>query len=242
MNNVNKELPRALTIEDLKSRVGKPIFVIATTEEFKNETRWYILSKINEFKADNKNRGYIEFTDCNYIDLKKIQFFRFFDTEVSATELKEILDAEEKAKKKTGYEVVDEGVIYFYVSDSLHKEKERFTTKYRVDLTKSTFVNHFIVENLVEKIARAERLKYQLRRYAALNGGIPSPKYWQSLESKKNYISYDCVNNKLSIYDRQILKEFGQIYFKSKEACEKAIEIFKDELIWYFTEFQEQLY
>ena len=242
MKNLNKELPKALTLEELKNRVRKPVFVIATTEEFKNETAWYIVLKIHDFKADNETRGYIEFTGCDYIDLEKIQFFRFFDTEVSETELKEILDAEEKAKNKTGYEVVDEGGIYFYVSDSLHKEKERFTTKYREDLTKSTFGNHFNDENLVENIARAERLKYQLRRYAALNGGIPSPADWQRLESKKNYISYDCVNNKLSIYDRQILKEFGKIYFKNKEACEKAIEIFKDELIWYFTKFEEQLY
>ena len=49
-------------------------------------------------------------------------------------------------------------------------------------------------------------------------------------------------NLHVNINDRQILKEFGQIYFKNKEACEKAIEIFKKELIWYFTEFQEQLY
>ena len=36
-------MKKALTIEELKNRVGKPVFVIATTEEFKNETRWYIL-------------------------------------------------------------------------------------------------------------------------------------------------------------------------------------------------------
>ena len=78
--------------------------------------------------------------------------------------------------------------------------------------------------------------------YYDLQNKLRKETSWQSLESKKNYISYDCVNNKLSIYDRQILKEFGQIYFKNKEACEKAIEIFKDELLWYFTEFEEQLY
>ena len=62
MNNVNKELPKALTIEDLKNRVGKPVFVIAATEEFKNKTAWYVLSKINEYKLDNESNGYVEFT------------------------------------------------------------------------------------------------------------------------------------------------------------------------------------
>lgn len=245
MNNVNKELPKALTIEELKNRAGKPVFVIATTEEFKNKTAWYVVSKIHEFKVDNENRGYIEFTDYDYIDLEKIQFFRFFDTEVSAMELKEILDAEEKEKKKkkTGYERAEKGETYYTINtfkkviNFIDGEFSEIHTEKRFEVA-----SYFNDENLAENIARAEQLKYKLRRYAASNGGIPSPKYWQSLESKKNYISYDCVNNKLSIYDRQILKEFGQIYFKNKEACEKAIEIFKDELIWYFTEFQEMLY
>ena len=40
----------------------------------------------------------------------------------------------------------------------------------------------------------------------------------------------------------RLYRGFEQIYFKNKEACEKAMEIFKDELLWYFTEFKEQLY
>ena len=235
-------MKKSLTIEDLKNRIGKPVFVIATTEEFKHRTAWYILSKINEFKADNESRGYIEFTDCKCIKFENIQFFRFFGTEVSATELKEILEEEEK-KKKTGYERVEEENGVYYSTDTF-KEAIKFTcVEFREFCNKRYDAgNYFNDEKLCENIARAEQLKYQLRRYAALNGGIPSQKDWKDLKSKKNYISYDCVNNKLSIYDRQILKEFGQIYFKNKEACEKAIEIFKDELIWYFTEFEEQLY
>ncbi len=107
MNNVDKELPKALTIEELKNRVGKPVFVMATKEEFKHRTAWHILSKINAFKLDNESSGYVGFTDCKCIKFENIQFFRFFDTEVSATELKEILKEEEKAKKKTGYERVE---------------------------------------------------------------------------------------------------------------------------------------
>ena len=86
-------MKKSLTIEELRSRIGKPIFVIATTEEFKNKTAWYVVSKIHEFKVDNENSGYIEFTDCKYINFEAIHFFRFFDTEVSEAELKEILDA-----------------------------------------------------------------------------------------------------------------------------------------------------
>ena len=232
-------MKKSLTIEDLKNRVRKPVFVIATAEGFKRQNGWHVISRI----SGNRNHECIEFTDCNYIDLKKIHFFRFFDTEVSGTELKEILDAEEKEKKKTGYEMVKKGEFYYAIS-SLKEAIEFSGDDFLSSNTKKRFevASYFNDKKLAENIARAEILKYQLRRYAALNGGISSQKDWKDLKSKKNYISYDCVNNKLSIYDRQILKEFGQIYFKNKEACEKAIEIFKDELIWYFTEFQEQLY
>ena len=233
MNNVDKELPKPLTIEELKNRVGKPVFVVGLIYGAKN---WRIVKGL-----DGANT--IEFTDKSAIAAEHQNRFSFFDEEVTALELREILDAEEKEKKKTGYERVEKGEFYYAIS-SLKEAIEFSDGGFLESNTEKRFktASYFNDEKLAKNIARAEQLKYKLRRYAASNGGIPSPKYWQSLESKKNYISYDCVNNKLSIYDRQILKEFGQIYFKNKEACEKAIEIFKDELIWYFTEFEEMLY
>ena len=227
-------MKKALTIEELKNRIGKPVFVAGLIYGAKN---WRV---VKGFGGANT----IEFTDKSAIAAEHQNRFRFFDEEVTALELKEILDAEEKEKKKkTGYERVEKGETYYTINtfkkviNFIDGEFSEIHTEKRFEVA-----SYFNDENLAENIARAEQLKYKLRRYAASNGGIPSPKYWQSLESKKNYISYDCVNNKLSIYDRQILKEFGQIYFKNKEACEKAIEIFKDELIWYFTEFEEMLY
>lgn len=237
MNNVDKELSRALTIEDLKNRVGKPVFVIATTEEFKNETRWYILSKINEFKANNKNCGYIEFTDCNYISLEKIQFFRFFDTEVTETELKEVLESEEK-EKKTGYERV-EGAKYYTVSSGL--EVNSYDDIYEFDEEKYNIANYFNDKSLAENIVRAERLKYQLRRYAALNGGIPSQADWKNSHVAK----YELIgesDNFIHATKNFESRAIGAVYFKDVNACEKAMAIFKDELIWYFTEFEEMLY
>lgn len=232
-------MKKSLTIEELKNRVGKPVFVIATTEEFKNETRWYILAKINEFKANNKNCGYIEFTDCNYISLEKIQFFRFFDEEVTALELKEILDVEEKEKKKTGYERVGKGVKYYTVSSGL--EINSYDDIYEFDEEKYKIANYFNDKNLTKNIARAQRLRYQLRRYAALNGGIPSQKDWENSRVAK-YELISESDNFIHATKNFESRAIGAIYFKDIKACEKAMVIFKDELIWYFTEFQEMLY
>lgn len=237
MNNVNKELPRALIIEDLKNRVGKPVFVMATKEEFKHRTAWYILSKINAFKLDNESNGYVEFTDCKCIKFENIQFFRFFDTEVSKTELKEILDAEEK-EKKTGYERV-EGAKYYTVSSGL--EVNSYDDIYEFDEEKYNIANYFNDKSLAENIVRAERLKYQLRRYAALNGGIPSQADWKNSHVAK----YELIgesDNFIHATKNFESRAIGAVYFKDVNACEKAMAIFKDELIWYFTEFEEMLY
>lgn len=155
-------------------------------------------------------------------------------------ELKEILEAEEK-EKKTGYEIVDEGCTYFYISNDLCKEKERYTTNYRGALDRATRGNHFNNEILTENIARAERLRYQLRRFAALNGGIPSQADWKNSQVAKYEIigeSDNFIHATKNFESRTI----GAIYFKDIESCKKAIEIFKYELLWYFTEYQEMLY
>ena len=52
--------------------------------------------------------------------------------------------------------------------------------------------------------------------------------------SKKYIINYN-THGRLFIDDVYSLKDFGQVYFTSKEAAEKAIETFKDDLIRYFT-------
>jgi len=118
-------MKKALTIEELKERIGKPVFVVATTEDFKYGTAWHILSKITAFKLDNESDGHVEFTDCKCIKFEHIQFYKFFDEEVTALELKEILDVEEKEKKKTGYERVGKRKFY-YAINSLKEVDNQF--------------------------------------------------------------------------------------------------------------------
>jgi len=83
-------MKKALTIEELKNRVGKPVFV---TCSFYSE--WRVIKGFGDANT-------IKFTDESWIAKGYQNNFRFFDTEVSATELKEILDAEEKRRKKQG--------------------------------------------------------------------------------------------------------------------------------------------
>ena len=232
-------MKKALITEDLKNRVGKPVF-LAKYNEISNrvDLRWVIFKSLNQ--------EILEFTE-GVEDLKIGDNICFFDEEVTEEELKqyiekelkEILDAEEKEKKKTGYERV-EGAKYYTVSSGL--EVNSYDDIYEFDEEKYNIANYFNDKNLTKNIVRAERLKYQLRRYAALNGGIPSPADWQSIEIEKYFIDYLYHIKSIKSGVTRLYRGFEQIYFKNKEACEKAMEIFKDELIWYFTKFEEQLY
>jgi len=219
-------MKKALTIEELKNRIGKPVFVAGLAYKYKE---WRVLSSIGEGKLNA-----IEFTDAGYILVKYQDQFRFFDEEVTALELKEILDLEEK-KKKTGYERVREGEKYWNIRGGSFLDDDNFLN---VLYLHGDYINN---KKLAENIARAEILKYKLRRYAALNGGIPSQADWGNSHVAKYEIigeSDNFIHATKNFESRAI----GAVYFKDIKACEKAMVIFKDELIWYFTEFEEMLY
>lgn len=233
MNNVNKELPKALTIEDLKQRIGKPVFVVGLTYGNKE---WRVL-KASGFAVANT----LEFTDSSKITEEHQGNFKFFDEEVTALELKEILDAEKKTKK-TGYERAGKGETYSTINSL--KEVTTFINDEFLEIYKEKrfeAANYFNDEKLCENIARAEILKYQLRRFAALNGGIPSQADWKNSHVAKYEIIGES-DNFIHATKNFESRDVGVIYFKDIEACKKAIEIFKDELLWYFTEFEEMLY
>jgi len=170
-------MKKSLTIEDLKQKKGKPVF-LAKYNEISNrvDLRWVIFKSLNQ--------EILEFTE-GVEDIKIGDYICFFDTEVSEEELKkyieqelaEISDAEEKLKRKTGYERVEIEKNYYTITSTKEiadmREYDAFNTNNEKRYKKG---NYFNDETLCENIARAERLIYQLRRYAALNGGIPSKK------------------------------------------------------------------
>ena len=108
-------MKKSLTIEDLKNRIGKPVFVTRTTPSKLNE--WDVLAQILEqSKEEEEIYKYLKFISGLTVTFDKVSVFRFFDTEVSEEELQKILEEEEKSKKKTGYETVGKGDNYFFIT------------------------------------------------------------------------------------------------------------------------------
>ena len=100
--------------------------------------------------------------------------------------------------------------------------------------------NYYTDKRLARDNARADTLMRRLRRYAAEHGGIPSQADWLA-SGRKWAVKYDHGGAKLLADDWERFHLAGAIYFSSKEACEAAIDEFRDDLLWYFTEYEPQV-
>ena len=142
------------------------------------------------------------------------------------------IDYEEYVEKQlTGWERVGENESYYHISCDCSVEKlieERcMEDKYYYE-----DANYFSTEEKAEEIDFKQTLFRKLQRFSDENGGNEIDfgdgdlKYCISY----SYFRDDFVTNPV-IHAR----EFGQIYFVSREVAEKAIELFREDLIKYFT-------
>lgn len=92
-----------------------------------------------------------------------------------------------------------------------------------------------------ENNARADRLLRQLRQWQALNDKPISVEDWNNESKKKWFIIYSYSSEEMYAEYYYIMRLPNTIYFATKEKAEEAIEVFKDELIWYFTEYVQRL-
>lgn len=98
--------------------------------------------------------------------------------------------------------------------------------------------NYYSDETLAENIARAETLIRQLRRFAVeenAKAGVVLD--WEDKTQGKFNLSFVC--GRFQVDCMRYAKNFGQIYFATAEIAKKAIETFKNELMWYFTEYKD---
>ena len=94
------------------------------------------------------------------------------------------------------------------------------------------FGNYFKTKEEAERKSFEIRLHRQLELFALENNEIEID--WNDDSSKEYIISYS--KDRGIFVDRVYnLKDFGQVYFTSREIAEKALETFKNDLIRYFT-------
>ena len=146
---------------------------------------------------------------------------------------------EETVKKLTGYERAVLGQKYFLVGEfSEVNEYYEENSKYEDGIYDTG--NYYTDEKIANDNARADRLMHRLRRYAAMNGGIVTQNS-QTKNGQKYYIGYNGTNGLFVDWVKKNWSDFGIIYFFDKKTAQQALEEFRPELEWYFTEYEPQL-
>ena len=149
-------------------------------------------------------------------------------------------------KKKTGYERTKKNEKFYFIS-AFDSEAHRYIEKMDVETGRLYLIgNYHSNKTLAENNARADKLMRQLRRFAVEHRKNPID--WTSPIAnlhEKWEIMYSCprdAEHKLFVTSlMNTTKGFGRIYFDELSTAELAIETFKDELLWYFTEYKDSL-
>lgn len=158
--------------------------------------------------------------------------------EISEEQLKELGLVEDKPK--TGYERVDEDESYF-VDDTINDGHEVLGGRTLVNNLYYINGNYYNDKSIVENNARADRLLRRLRQWQAANDKVISISDWKNDEINKYFIAYNYRSSLFEIGRCSRRREPNIIYFTTKDKVSKAVKNFRDELEWYFTEYQQRL-
>ena len=142
-------------------------------------------------------------------------------------------------RSRTGYERVEVEETYYLVE----VDDEITNMKHNGQLDRDCYDvgNYYSNKTIAENNARADRLLRHLRQWQAQNDEPISVEDWNNESKKKWFIIYSYSSEEMYAVYYYIMRLPNTIYFATKEKAEEAIEVFKDELIWYFTEYVQRL-
>ena len=142
------------------------------------------------------------------------------------------------AVKKTGYERVKEYETYYVTCSDIGCSP---MTESPDGLPNYFYINanYYSSKTVAENNARADKLMRQLRRFAVEHR--EKELEWKNNCSSKFKIVFDQNDKDIYVDDNQFIQLYGAIYFDTKKIAQLAIDTFKDELLWYFTEYKDSL-
>ena len=141
-------------------------------------------------------------------------------------------------KLKTGYERREEcnnKKYYFVNTIDLVIENENTVL---FDQNRYDVGNYYSDKTIAENNARADRLLRCLRQWQALNDRAIN---WKNKDIRKYTIRYDYAMNMFNVIPNFCERCLNDVYFTTRETAQRAINVFKAELEWYFTQYQQRL-
>lgn len=143
-----------------------------------------------------------------------------------------------KERSRTGYERVKKGEMYYVINtkdDSMMNIKE-FNDE--TDEQCYNIGNYYNDKIIAENNARADRLLCCLRQWQALNDRAIN---WKNKNIRKYTIRYDYAMNMFNVIPNVCERCLNDVYFTTRETAQRAINVFKVELEWYFTQYKQRL-
>lgn len=147
------------------------------------------------------------------------------------------------AKKKTGQERVEYRDEYYSVN-VLGGVDDTCDVGLITDKAAYFDGNYYSDEKIAENNAKADRLLRKLRQWQALNDEPVNKRDLMQLIFTIGYdYKKDDAGNDAGLYAYSYHRpvSFGEIHFSTRDKVKEAINVFKDELTWYFTEYQQRL-
>lgn len=157
--------------------------------------------------------------------------------EISEEQLKELGLIEEQP---IGYERVKKGDVYYFNITRSETVAEVECNR-RIDEGRYDTGNYYSDKTIAENNARADRLLRQLKQWQAQNDKAISISDWKNEGIIKYFIAYNYCSSLFEIGRCSRRREPNIIYFTTKDKVSKAVKNFRDELEWYFTEYQQRL-
>lgn len=133
---------------------------------------------------------------------------------------------------RSGWERVKKDEINYYIDiDGLIEgDLEIFDN---VDNRCFNIANYFSTKEKAEEISFKQTLFRKLQRFSDENGGDKIN--WKDEDQCKYHIKYTHYSNKIYVEGNHSLQEVGVVYFINEQITEQAIELFKEDLVKYFT-------
>ncbi len=144
-------------------------------------------------------------------------------------------------RSRTGYERVEKSETYYVINTEDDSMMNITEFNDQTDERCYNTGNYYSDKTIAENNARADRLFRQLRQWQAQNDKPISMSDWKNDKINKYCIAYNYSLNELNTGMERKLRRPNAIYFSTFQKTEEAIEVFRDELLWYFTEYQQRL-
>ena len=139
----------------------------------------------------------------------------------------------EEVEVKTGYERL--GLMErYYMTDGTSQPE----TYHPEDTKRYENADYFASPTLAADVARAQEIWRKLLRWQAEND---APDDWENDAIDHYYIYYNYYNKTFHVGELHFWRDAFNVYFSTVEKAEQALEIFREDLTWLFTEFQYRL-